>query len=877
MEFVLGERGEGEGSVCGQSVGGGWAGCESGDSVFDGDRGEVEVVEEDWQDDGGVRGGCIVEFGMAAKNECDWCGRDGNLYTEMEVCSRAFILTQHGEREIQLCLGDITALPLTQKVDIIIVSAFAGDYSPVPGTVIEALERNLGLNVEALARNKKEDLRIGFNCWISNYLKDHLPYRQLVCFERLFKYREKTLRESVEQMFRALFPAFNNENKSVITPLLMTGCQQKDHSMMLTVMVKVAVGWMLLGLPLQLLKIIIYSPTPRKPSKEDQSLITVFQKLKKSIENAPLVIPEPKVIYDVYFMKTTPDEPLFHLVLSVLSKLKSNLKFRTLADVAVEDDTWKHDVHLVMQRCRRIVPLLTTEFLKDLSCVDQYNVALCCNRTTQRNILAPICFERMTLPTYMSMVQWINCRDRQPKQISSACEMLLEQTKKDKSDERRRYDVFISYSHRNTDAAKIIHSSLLAIDKNLSIFFDNEELKSGDNWQKTLYESIDSSRCMLALLSEDYFRSDVCNEEFSIAMALHFAREKNLELIVVLQDDAASVDSLTCLHPIRCSEKNFSDVAKATSAKICDWLKNGIATDILSPVESALCSRTLAQRWRQWCFDKFYSFDANQQFSIKSNEPPAPQKDSYSVFISHSTRNSMLANFLARSFALIRSDVKVYAKSAGSDSVTEQKMLHAADMHVVLLSRSYVRSPRDIEELNVILGQTRGKKDNRQMYVIRVDQLPLKPTYMHLIHCDTALDDDVWEDVAKKHGSEMRKEFTFAQRHVEDKEMKLKRGEVMALVKAFADISWKLEHQRNLPGDESQFLLLNVVDLHKRLNGAKESASRNKEEELQPNFLSDEDAKSIQHAQKKGDKQETNKERNEKMIADSSEGQHVCM
>ncbi|ELU04205.1 hypothetical protein CAPTEDRAFT_207880 [Capitella teleta] len=47
MEFVLGERDKGEGSVCCESVGGGWAGCDSGESVFDEDKGGVKVAKED--------------------------------------------------------------------------------------------------------------------------------------------------------------------------------------------------------------------------------------------------------------------------------------------------------------------------------------------------------------------------------------------------------------------------------------------------------------------------------------------------------------------------------------------------------------------------------------------------------------------------------------------------------------------------------------------------------------------------------------------------------------------------------------------------------------------------------------------------------------
>ena len=39
---------------------------------------------------------------------------------------RIYVRTHNGEREIQLCLGDITMLPKEEAVDVIIVSAYPG-------------------------------------------------------------------------------------------------------------------------------------------------------------------------------------------------------------------------------------------------------------------------------------------------------------------------------------------------------------------------------------------------------------------------------------------------------------------------------------------------------------------------------------------------------------------------------------------------------------------------------------------------------------------------------------------------------------------------------------------------------------------------------
>ena len=41
------------------------------------------------------------------------------------------------------------------------------------------------------------------------------------------------------------------------------------------------------------------------------------------------------------------------------------------------------------------------------------------------------------------------------------------------------YDIFISYSHKNTQQATGLFEKLQDQDPNLKIFFDNEELKTG--------------------------------------------------------------------------------------------------------------------------------------------------------------------------------------------------------------------------------------------------------------------------------------------------------------------------------------------------------------------------------------------------------------
>ena len=46
----------------------------------------------------------------------------------------------------------------------------------------------------------------------------------------------------------------------------------------------------------------------------------------------------------------------------------------------------------------------------------------------------------------------------------------------------------------------------------------------GVSWQQTLYEALDGTHCMLALLSPAYLSSPVCNEELNLSMARHMSK-----------------------------------------------------------------------------------------------------------------------------------------------------------------------------------------------------------------------------------------------------------------------------------------------------------------------------------------------------------------
>lgn len=91
-----------------------------------------------------------------------------------------------------------------------------------------------------------------------------------------------------------------------------------------------------------------------------------------------------------------------------------------------------------------------------------------------------------------------------------------------------RYDLFISYSHKNRPEVDFMMAEMKRLRPNLRIFIDQGELLTGEAWQEKLYRSIDNVYKVLAVYSPEYLVSKACQEEYNIAITLHAKTHQDL-------------------------------------------------------------------------------------------------------------------------------------------------------------------------------------------------------------------------------------------------------------------------------------------------------------------------------------------------------------
>jgi hypothetical protein len=90
------------------------------------------------------------------------------------------------------------------------------------------------------------------------------------------------------------------------------------------------------------------------------------------------------------------------------------------------------------------------------------------------------------------------------------------------------YDLFISYSHKQTEA---VHEFVKAIQEKkdaLNIFYDRSSIPAGGLWIRKISEAIQNSKSVLCILTPEYSKSDVCWDEFQCAKVMELRTKKSI-------------------------------------------------------------------------------------------------------------------------------------------------------------------------------------------------------------------------------------------------------------------------------------------------------------------------------------------------------------
>lgn len=335
----------------------------------------------------------------------------------MEVLDSITVDTLGRKSRIELCEGDLTSLSEEEKVDLLVVSAFPGDYYPTPPSLIGALHRK-GVSVEKLAQHKAVDLRNAFSCWLSQDLGSNplgIPYKRILCFEPGDRGRPPKL---VGDIFRALAPFLSGPPKleRVAMPLVAAGDQRYTVDEILNPLLEAAVHWMQAGMPLSVLKIVAYG------EQQAQTAHEVFKRVKNKFSSR--AAGASAYAYDVFISYAHEDRRPADILASYLGKL--SLRVFIDRQALQEGSAWQPHIFSAIDNCRKLLALYSPYYVRSKVCQEEFNIAWARGRKISSDVIFPVYWKSADLPTYMSMLVYSDCREEIDDSLEAVSSRLVE-------------------------------------------------------------------------------------------------------------------------------------------------------------------------------------------------------------------------------------------------------------------------------------------------------------------------------------------------------------------------------------------------------------------------------------------------------------------
>lgn len=104
------------------------------------------------------------------------------------------------------------------------------------------------------------------------------------------------------------------------------------------------------------------------------------------------------------------------------------------------------------------------------------------------------------------------------------------------NDSNKYYDVFLSYSHNDSEElTRNIYSSL--VKKGLRVFIDDVEILTGDIIIEKIIDAINDSKIFVAIISDSYSKSGWCKHEM-IQVLVDYANKSNVDILPFRINDA---------------------------------------------------------------------------------------------------------------------------------------------------------------------------------------------------------------------------------------------------------------------------------------------------------------------------------------------------
>lgn len=273
------------------------------------------------------------------------------------------------------------------------------------------------------------DLRQQLGCWLSDHLtaaqQKQFNFSHILCFEPYL--HTEAPEEVVSNIFRCINTfVFDDDHNVVAMPLLATGNQKVAIDKMLPALLENAIFWMEEGLPLNIIKLVVYN------DEHVEHVCEIFEKAKREYEPQPALQAQPTPAappmaeaaaapapppllaeqYDYFISYAHKQTELVNSFVEHIRKHNDRLNIFYDRSSIPPGGLWIKHISDAIQRARKVIILITPDYCNSPVCWDEFQCAKLIEYNTRKPVIQTIyLYNESALPPIMGIYSYIDCRE----------------------------------------------------------------------------------------------------------------------------------------------------------------------------------------------------------------------------------------------------------------------------------------------------------------------------------------------------------------------------------------------------------------------------------------------------------------------------------
>jgi hypothetical protein len=308
------------------------------------------------------------------------------------------------QRQLQICVGDVTDPEGAGPPDLLAISCARNSYVPIPGTIVRSLA-DRGVLLRELARRKARDWRATWQAWISEELPAEAPVRRIVCFEHGPWLDPASV---VGNVFRAVsefaLETATGDLSLLRVPLLATGQQQADKLEMLEAILREAHAHLQAGLPILTAQLVLND----RNADLLALLVVAGRRLEENRAEWLAAAAAKASAFDFFVSYRRQDAALVESLVATMRNRRRGLRVFRDQESLPSGVFWKSQLLTKLYQCRQALCVITDTYVDSVECIDEFHAALCCSRKRGHFLLPLLSLRDRSVDTLPLSIRSVN-------------------------------------------------------------------------------------------------------------------------------------------------------------------------------------------------------------------------------------------------------------------------------------------------------------------------------------------------------------------------------------------------------------------------------------------------------------------------------------